>query len=179
MPVLTVSRALRMRIEDADRESELFVDDAYRFRKIRIVRHNDELIAVVAKRIDQHVGGDVDVGALLLDFHDLCRVRTTRRRIGESHARLALQKVAIVNGKVRNRFEGANENLLPSRHMWIGGRAFYRGREVSDPVDRKSGENCKAELSDVEPLVWSALSGSVIQVEAVDVNVRANAGLLE
>jgi hypothetical protein len=139
--MLAISRALRMRVKDADRDVQLLVDDSHGLCEIRVVRDDDELVAIVAKGVDKHVCCDVDVGAFLFHLHDLNRSGTANWWIGKSHARFALQKMAIVNGEVRDRFERANEELLPARGVVVGGRRFNERSEIANPVDAKAREN--------------------------------------
>ena len=170
--VLTVGSALRMRVEDADRNAKLFVDDANGFGEIGIIRDHHKLIAVLSESINEHVRRDIHVRAFLLDLHHLDHIRG---RIRVAHSRFAFQEVPIVNADVRERFERANERLLTAGHVWIGRRTFDTRREIANPVDAKARKNLYAELGDIEPFVRRALHGTVIQIEAVDVDVRANA----
>lgn len=80
-----------------------------------------------------------------------------------------------MNAEVRKRFEGANKRLLTAGHVGIGRRAFDQRGEIANAIDAKARENLQAELSNVEPFVRRTLNGTVVEVEAIDVDVRANA----
>lgn len=59
--------------------------------------------------------------------------------------------------------------------MRISWSAFHRRREIANPIDGQARENFHAKLRDVEPLVRRSLYGAIVEIEAVDVDVRANA----
>lgn len=87
-----------MRIQDADRNSEFLIDDAHWFREVRIVCDYDELVAITAKSIDQHVCSEIYVGSFFLHFENIRVARTTRARRGQTHRHRTLQIVAIMYG---------------------------------------------------------------------------------
>ena len=130
-----------MWIENADRDIQFFVDNPHGLREIGIVCHDDQLVTIVAESIDKHVRGNIDVGSFFFHLHDLNGSRPAHRRIGERHPWLALQEMTIVNGEVRDRFQRANKELLPVRHMRIGRRRFHGRREVANPIDANAREN--------------------------------------
>lgn len=58
--------------------------------------------------------------------------------------------------------------------MRIGRHRFYQCREIANPIDVQAGENLNTQFSKVHPFVKGVLSGSVIQVEAINIYVRPN-----
>ncbi len=79
-----------------------------------------------------------------------------------------------MNGEIWDRLERSDVELLPLRNLQISRRRFHQSREVPDAIDRDPGQHLTAEFGDVEPLVRRVLDGTVVQVEAVDVNIRSN-----
>src|SRR6266545_2271877 len=79
----TASTRGRVRVDDADPDPELGLGDLNRQLEIRVVRDHDGDLAVALKGVEQQVGGEVDVGALLLGLHDLDRARAALRRVRE------------------------------------------------------------------------------------------------
>ena len=77
--MLAVCGALRVRVENTDGNSELLIDDPNRFGEIGVVGDDDELIAVFAKGVDEHVRRDVDVGAFLFHLDHFYGVGTAGR----------------------------------------------------------------------------------------------------
>ena len=55
-----------MRVDDADPDPGLALGDLNRQLEIRVVGDHDGDLAVALKGVEQQVGGEVDVGALLL-----------------------------------------------------------------------------------------------------------------
>lgn len=167
-------RVVCLRIENTYRHEQFLIDDPHGFGQVGIVRDYDQLIAIHAKGIGHHVGGDIHVRAFFFCFDNLGKARAAGRRRGQRHENLAFQIVALVHGEVGKRFEGANVDFLPHSDMRIGRARLYERREIPDAVERKAGQNLKAQLREVHPFVGRVLGGSVIEIEAININVRAD-----
>ena len=83
----TASTPWWVRVDDADPDSELSLGDLDRQLEIGVVGDHHGNFAVALERVEQQVGGEIDVGALLLGLHHLDRARTSRRRVSEWHPR--------------------------------------------------------------------------------------------
>lgn len=88
--MFAIVRALGVRIKDADRDLHLFVDYADRFGKIRIIRDDDKLIAVLAESVYKHVRRDVDIRAFLFNLYHLRGIGSAGRWRNKAHPGLAL-----------------------------------------------------------------------------------------
>ncbi len=162
-------RVVGLRIEDANRQTYFLVDDPHRLRQVGIVRDQHELIAVLAEGIDQHVRGDVHVRAFLFHLDDACEAR---RRRHERHRDFGLLIVAIMHCQIGQRLQRAYIELLALPDVWISGAWFHERREIADAVNVDAGQDSGAEGSRVDPFVRGVFRGSVVEVEAVNINVR-------
>lgn len=81
-----------------------------------------------------------------------------------------------MHGHVGDRAEGTQEGLLPKRLLWIVRPSVDVGREVADAVDLIAWrrEGCLTESRKVQPLMGSALQATIVEVEAVDIDVRSH-----
>jgi hypothetical protein len=63
-----------MRVDDPNDEAKLALRDGNRLLEMGVVRNNHGHLAVVLESVEQQVGGEVDIGALLLglDYLDGC-----------------------------------------------------------------------------------------------------------
>jgi len=92
---------MRLWVEDADWNFQLFVDDPHGLSQVRVICDDYELIAVVLEGIDEHVRGDVYVGAFFFHLQHACEALPTRGRRGERHGYRALQIVTVMHRQVR------------------------------------------------------------------------------
>src|SRR5687768_3838221 len=79
-----------------------------------------------------------------------------------------------MDGKIRNCLQRSNVGplTLALPHIW-GPRSHQRS-EVSDAVNRVSGQESPAQKRDVEPPQGGAFECTVVEIESVDVDVRAH-----
>jgi hypothetical protein len=78
-----------------------------------------------------------------------------------------------MDGKIRNRFQGIQINALPSRLIWIYSPGNH-GRKISYPHDSVLfSQNSREKLVEIQPFVWGAFYCTVIQVETIHINNRA------
>jgi hypothetical protein len=73
---------------------------------------------------------------------------------------------------MRNGPEGSKVDLLASRLVGIVRPPAHSGCEVLDPVNCVVREEKLAEPPDVEPLVRSILDGTIVEIEAVNIDPR-------
>ena len=79
--------------------------------------------------------------------------------------------MSIRNGQVRNRPECSQVNLLIGGGTWIVGPGAYSRRVVVDVLNGVIWQQFLRQLCDVEPLVGRTFEGTVVEVEAVYVDV--------
>ena len=70
-----------------------------------------------------------------------------------------------------NRFQSSDIGLLSLRSLWCAGSRLNPRGEVPDPVDREAGSQAPAHFGDVEPFIWRTLHSSVVEVEAIYVEI--------
>ncbi len=134
-----------MRVDDVDPDSKLGLGDLNRQLEIGVVGDHDGHFAVALEGVEQQVGGEIDVRALLLGLHDLDRARTASRRVGEWHPRDVGEVVAVVDREAGNRLERAQVDLLPLRRVRVVGPGADGGGEVTDAIDPVLGQQASAE----------------------------------
>jgi hypothetical protein len=76
----------RMRVDDADLDAQFLLDNPDGLQEVRVVGDHHGGVAAALKRIEEQVGRQVHVGALLLGADDLYGSRPDQRRVGEGHA---------------------------------------------------------------------------------------------
>lgn len=67
---------LAERLKHARRHPELPPHERTRLGEIRVVRHDHGGLAVPPEGVDEHIAGEIDVGALLLRLDDLGGARS-------------------------------------------------------------------------------------------------------
>jgi hypothetical protein len=92
---------MSLRIENANRNSHLFVYDPHRFGQIGVIGDDHELIAVFPEGIDQHICGDIYVRTLFFHLEYFRKPWAGRSRVRERHRYRALQIMTIVHGEIR------------------------------------------------------------------------------
>ena len=73
---------------------------------------------------------------------------------------------------VRKGSERPQEDLLPRWMARISRACGYTGREILDSMNGVFGQEQFAQLVDVQPLIWRAFDGTIVEVESVDVDDR-------
>ena len=76
-----------------------------------------------------------------------------------------------MHGEVRQRFQSANVNVLSLSNVRVERTWLYQRGEITNAVDRETGQNLKAQFRKVDPFVRGVLGSSVIEIEAIDVYV--------
>lgn len=59
---------------------------------------------------------------------------------------------------------------LPHGLTWIAGPGMDARGEVLDPLNRVTGKQESAQLADVKPLEWCALTAPEVQIEGVHID---------
>jgi len=171
-----------VRIQHANGQSELRSSHFDRQTQVRVVRDNDGELAIPVKPIAQEPRRKINVGALLLSLDALDRRRTAGLGMTKRHVWVAHEEMTVVNREVRARLQGADIRLLAHVLLRIGRTRGDQCREIPDPVDRVPGQQPLAQGGEIEPLHGPTLprvvTNPVVQIEAVDVDVRLHDSLI-
>ena len=160
-------------IEHDHRNMELLVNNANGFGQIGIIRHDDHLIAVLAKGINQHVGRKIYIRTFFLHFDDANgRARGGRRRRCETHVGGALEVVSVMNREIRQRLKRADVGFLSLSALWIARIGVHQSCKVADSTNLNARQHGLRQRFEVYPFEGCSLCRSIIEIEAVDVDVR-------
>jgi hypothetical protein len=83
--------------EDGDREVEFVSDQGDRLDEVGVVGDDDGLVVVAAEAVGEEVGGDVDVGPLLLPDLDADQPDVGDRGMDEAAGLGGLQELSLVD----------------------------------------------------------------------------------
>jgi hypothetical protein len=119
-----------------------------RFDEIRISRHDASNLAAAAQRVVYEVGGEVDIGALLLEVDDANRLR---RVVDAPPPHLVALEQTEMTRQVRKRRERSEENLLSQSSIRVIHAAFDARSEVPDEDDVCLGQQEVCQLREVQP----------------------------
>src|SRR3990172_3731682 len=168
------TRSLVVRIEDADLELQLPANDPDWLEQVGVVGDENGRVKTPQMSIVHEMGGEIDVGALLLGLGDLDELGPVGIGFSQEHHDIVGQERAVNDLKPRQRTEGSEVDLLTSGFVRIVLASAHPSGKVPDSLDGMSGKKELGKASDVEPLVRSAPYGPVVEVEAVHVHVGAN-----
>ena len=141
--------------------SQLGASHPDRELEIRVVGDHDGHFVVIIEAVQQQIGCEVDVGALLLDVEDFNRTWAARRLVGKRPPLGLRQEVSVVHGDARCRLQGADVGLLALGLGWVSGAAVYEGGEIAYAAYVVPWKQEPCQLPDVQPSVRSAPQGAI------------------
>jgi hypothetical protein len=87
------------------------------------------------------------------------------------------QKMPQVDGKARHCPQRPKIKLLPHCLSGIARPRRHQSGEIFDFLNRVSRKQQLAQCADVDPLIGGLTKRSIVEVEAVDIDVRSYTGL--
>lgn len=76
--------------------------------------------------------------------------------------------------KIWDSLQGTNVYFLALSNLLIGRARLYECSEISNTVNGEARQNSKAQIREVHPFVRGIFGGSIIEIEAIDVDVCSN-----
>ena len=149
--------------------------DADGCNQVAIVGNDHCRVVVTLVGVMHHVRGKCHVRALLFGLDDLRHARPG----GERHLHDVREKLTEVDLHVGQRCQGPKVDLLPSRLTGVVGQRGDPCSEVPDAVNPIAGKQMATEFREVDPSVGGPFERAVVEVEAVNVNVRRQRSLPE
>lgn len=154
--------------------SEFSTYDSHGLEEIRVVRYHECELTILAKRIQKKMTWEIDVGTLLLRLDHAGNGGPIWLRLNQRHVDFGRQEVTESDRQVRDRPERAEVGFLTPRRIRISGSSANAGRVVTDAMNvTVSGQQEFCEPRGIEPLVRRAFETTVVEVEAIDVDVGA------
>ena len=162
---------ITVRVDHGHWNPYFITNESDRQDQIRIVGHDESTIIVMPECIGYEVRCKIDVCSLFLEYLDVDELglRYTMYLCQQKTTLAATLELPIFDGEARDSFKRSNINLLSQRALRIAGRWLNQGREVSDSLYSEAWGKPLANLMQVKPLIRRTLDGSVVQVEAIDV----------
>ncbi len=163
---------------------------SYRGQEIRIVRNNHGAFTIAKERITQEMCGQVYVGTFFLTLVEpIHRHATARPGLDLQHTiypnRLAVlitsqdrrpdwrcKKASVLDFDRGEGGEGAQIGCLPKRNARIIGASLGPGRKIPDAMNGVFGEQRPEQGVYIEPLMGCPPQAPIIEIIAVDVDVR-------
>src|SRR5271169_3591554 len=166
-----------LRVQDADLLAEHLAHDFDGLEQVGIIRDDHRQIEPTHMRVVQEVRGKVHVRALFLGLDDANVLLPMARNGWKRHRDFVRKEVSQVNRKPGQGAKRPKVKLLPDRLIRVARSGRNQGGEVFDFSDRVSGQQELAERPRVNPFVRSFTKGSIVKVEAVNVNICSYSGL--
>ena len=166
-----------MRIKDAHLLPQPLAHDFDGLEQVRIVGDNHRHLESPPMRVVQQVRRQVHVQALFLGLDDArVLLRAPRNRRKRRH-HLVGHEMAQMDGNPPQGAKGTGVQLLPCRLIRVAGPRGHQRRVIFDFGDGVPGRQQLAEPAHVEPLVGRFAERSVVQIEAVYIDVCGCTGL--
>lgn len=73
--------------------------------------------------------------------------------------------------QVGNRLQGTKIRLLSGQLVGIRETRIYQGSKLFDLIDAVAGKHKTTEFGEIEPAIGSIFQGSIIKIEAVDIDI--------
>ncbi len=190
---LELRASLRPRRHKAHDDPSVNLRHVDRHEEIGVVRHHDCTRHYAFEGISQQMGGEIDVrpfllglvnpfhldGAVRFSFHDEFPVLPDGLSV-----RIALQdwcphgrrqERPVMNSNSRQSRERTQIGRLPHCHIWVVRSGFHASSEIVDALNGVVRQNPVKERFKVQPLMRRALETSVVEIEAIDVDISPHA----
>ena len=156
-------------LDHAHRQTEDRTHQAHRLEQVGAIGDHHGGVVLAQEPVDQEVGRQIHVGALLLRYPHPRRGRALRGRNNKSLHFGVLHELTEVDAQIRERTQRRQVGVLPLALVRPAARRIQRSGEVAPEHDFAVRERLPTELHEVEPLVRlepTAAESGVVEVIA-------------
>src|SRR5215204_3208095 len=119
-----------MRIEQPDSFAEFMPDDPQRLGQVGVVGHNDECVRIVAEGVNQEIGGEVHVRALLLHLDYVDETWPASYRLSQGKPGNRGEELTLMDRELGKCAQCPDVGVLPDVHVGVSRPAAYPSSEV-------------------------------------------------
>jgi hypothetical protein len=165
-----------MGVQDADTQSQVVPDQLHGLDQVRVVRDKYRYVKPTTMSVVKKVSSQIDIGPFFLRLDHLDGARPTGLRICQWHSARMRKEMPEVHFKTLQGPQCSQVCLLPDGLIRVAGPRTYESSEVFQAQNLAFRQKEAAQFAEVEPLVRCPANGSVVEIKAVDVDVRSQGG---
>ena len=159
-----------MGVDDANFEADLCSRNSNWFGEIGVVADDHRGIATLLESVEEQIGRDIDIGALLFCLPNSDGSRTIGWGIHKRHPSGPGYKMSLVDFNEGEGTKSSEKGVLAGSLLRIVGAGSDPRGEIADFGDLVFRKETPTQSFKVEPLVRSVFNGPVVEVEAVYVD---------